>query len=246
MEKFILKHKKNLIIDFEFTGLDNKYFDKNEILAFSILDIDNPCKKDCFIFKTDTPNSIGSKLVNQITKNDITVNQKFSAKFFYDVIRDYCWDITDIWLFWFGISTDKSFMRKYDLYWQRWTRDWYNFDYQDISDIVKLIDIKIDWLTIEEQMLINGNRQEVVYKLLTWKDLKNHTWTHEVEAQYDMIQVMLWQNVRESLKYVPFGWFKWMSIIEYCWEEEKRAYGYAMNNTDIFAISLALQLGIIE
>lgn len=230
-----------LIIDFEFTGIDNSVIKDNEIISMSVFNIDTK-KKWNYIFNSVKENELGSKLVNWIENSDQIWKEKFSKKLFADIVREYC--NSEEWfnkedkliLYGFWISTDIKMISKYfDI------EQFYNFEYKDIQDLLRISNSKdIRWENIEYSMAINWCSLETTYYLVTWKKLQNHKWTNEVEAIYNIYKKawISWVKEETFYKYVPFGVYKWLLISEYVKKYKQNAEWYMKSNKDRLSESI--------
>lgn len=236
-----------LIIDFEFTWLDNKVTQDNEIISMSIINIDTK-KKWNYIFDTKKENELWSFLINWISRKDQLWKKKFSDSIFMDILFEYCKDKNwkfefnekedKLILYWFWISTDKMMLEKYIKNFEKTITK----DYKDIQDLIRISNCKdIRWVDIEFSMAMNWCSIETTYFLLTWKKIKSHSWTYEIEALLELFKKCDIENVDTTkfYEYVPFWVFKWMKIKDYAFLYERNAFWYMSSNDDRFSDSIS-------
>lgn len=235
---------KRFIIDFEFTWLDNSLKSDNEIISMSILDIDNPEKKNCYIFSSDTKNTIGSYLINRITPEDQEWKPKFSWEIFFNILQEYWvnkWE--ELELYWFWISTDLDMLRRYNIliwyhfkwmYESRFAED--PFTYIDLQSQMRLsVDSEYNRI-YEEDMIINWCGLEVCYQLVTGKEfIGTHVCTDEVEAILDIYNIVSKQDKSDYLSYVPFGYMKGQTIQHVIMYNRSSVDWYRFNNDDLLS-----------
>ena len=210
---------KNVIIDFEFTGLDNNFITDNEIIWMSFLDIETK-EKNSFIFDSKKENWIWSFLVNEITREKQNWKEFFSKEFFEKIFWK---DFENIKFVWFWNKSDEKMLKKY----------WISISIIDIQDNLRKM------VEYEEQLASNGSSLETCYFIVLWKRLKHkHTSTFEVESMFKIFKKMFKNMVKEYLEYVPYWPFAGMLIEDFVLENRKMADGYRYNNSDSYAESL--------
>lgn len=212
--------KRRIIIDFEFTWLDNSFIKDNEIISMSYFDIDKKISK-VFYFSTNKKNTVTSFLKNGITEEDQKDNPLFSKNFFLNTI-----DIENSDIYGFGTSSDKKMLAKYDI----------NFEYKD--DIQAMLrktkyeeTIAKEWRSFESCCYIVLN--EIFNQV--------HKWTYEVDKMYDLFQIATKLREERILKYVPYGGYAWMLIEDFVKENPERALSFAQEKDFKEAINQYLE-----
>ena len=214
---------KRIIIDFEFTGLDNTYKTDNEIVQMKFVgaDIDSDVS---YIqnFATTKKSDVGAFLKHGI--EHITDGEKFSADIFVSAIKEHCAvnSFDEIFLMGFSTSQDIKMLEKYGI-----TR----LDIYDIQERLRLTPIEIEMAT-------QGSSLECCYYMVTGKipSFKNHGGMEEMFAIME-----IWQKTKDIietksfLKYMPYGHCAGMPIADYVENFRRAADGYRFNNNDALA-----------
>lgn len=222
---------KNIIIDFEFTWLDNNYITDNEIIWMSYMDIDTKESKS-FIFSSEKKNAIGSYLVNRITPEEQNGLIKFSKEFFEEIFgKDFSRTTK---FYFFSASQDVKMLKKYGIH--------IGTSYLiDVQDEMRRCD------DYEYTMAREGSSLECCYYMIMWEELKSlHTETNEVKAIYEMIAKM--KNIECRSHYTVYPWGAWagMPLDDFCIEYRRNADWYRYNNVDTLASSLDYYCSVID
>jgi len=224
------------IIDFEFTGLDSEYIREHEIMETKIgicNDKFELISRHCWTHKTNRENSIGSFLVNGITK-DMQTSDVFSNKWFNEtltelgVIKQNNSDRkTKIKLFGFGIKQDKVMLKKYNV-------DVSEIVYTDIQELLGLSEEH------EQDMVENGRSLETCHAIVTGNPSQcDHHGTDELDWISDIGQEILRvKPLKEHYKFMPWGRFRGMPLSDYVSKNRRAADGYRYNNNDVLANSM--------
>lgn len=210
---------KQIIIDFEFTGLDNNFITDNEIVQMKGKCLDNGIAI-CKSFDTKIPSGAGAYLKHRIGKID---GDFFSRLYYWEnITRMAQGDSFEL----IGYSTkrDIAMLKKYDI-----TEP----DYIDILDILCTS-------KYEEQLAREGRSLETAYYIVTGKlpNLKDHGGIQEIELIEEMYLAVKDEPRNEFMKFVPYGPYAGMPINDFIMENRRMADGYRFNNEDLYSRSL--------
>lgn len=219
---------KNIIIDLEFNTLP-KYNITSEICCVLLHNVDNN-KTIIKSFKTNNPICIGAKYCMGFSNINENADSLFSKDEFISLLQaidvEYKENDSETTYYGFGIKTDESVLRKYGIFIS---------NYVDMQDQCRLLD------SLEMNMCIHGSSLEVVYTLITDKQLQC---THGTDSELSALLV-IYNYIEENkddlnvyLNYFPFGDIAGMPLEKYVVDERRRADGYRYNNDDILSSSL--------
>lgn len=218
----------NIIIDLEFNTLP-KYNISSEICCVLLHNVDNN-KTIIKSFKTNNPICIGAKYCMGFSNINENADTLFSYNEFISLLKaiDVEFKVNDeeTTYYGFGIKTDEAVLGSYGIYLRK---------YVDMQDQCRLLD------SLEMNMCIHGSSLEVVYTLITDKQLQC---THGTDSELSALLV-IYNYIKENkddlnvyLNYFPFGDMAGMPLEKYVVDERRRADGYRYNNDDILATSL--------
>lgn len=215
---------RRIILDLEFTGLDNDYIKDNEIISLSWLDMDTG-EKWSYLYGATRSITTGASFITWITDEKIKGLPLFSAETFFALF-----DTVNCEFYGFGNSTDQKMLGKYGI--------WIDF-------------VDLQWemrknTQYEEKMALEGCSFECCYFYATGKKFqKLHSETNEVEAMFELYNKLQEADAsvkKDFISIVPFGRFAGMSIEQVVLEERRFADGYRYNNNDPFADALSMQM----
>jgi hypothetical protein len=212
------KEKIPVIIDLEFTGLDNQFIYDNEIIQVKIMNIKNR-RKVCSNFNSHKPLSAYNKLTHRVDryKNE----PYFSKSEFEKILGSINVSIDDALFYGFGTSMDIKMLKKYNIY-------------------ISIIDIREYFQKTEYayRMATKGSGLEEVYLIVTEKypDKKiRHSDVSELLIIKKLYDKMLETPSSEYVLIVPHGFAAGMKIKDYVEKYRRQAEGYMYNNTDEFS-----------
>ncbi len=211
---------KQIIIDFEFTGLDNNFITDNEIVQMKGKCLDTGVSI-CAVFNSKIPSGAGAYLKHRIGKVD---NPLFSRNEFYSNIGT----LLDVGegcdLIGYSIKRDIAMLKKYEI------ANYPNIDILDILCTSKY----------EEQLARQGRAMETAYYIVTGKlpNLKDHGGIQEIELIEEMYLAVKDEPRNEFMKFVPYGPYAGMPINDFIMENRRMADGYRFNNEDLYSRSL--------
>lgn len=210
--------EKTLILDFEFTGLDNSYVKNNEIIQMKFINLFDKsfCIKN---FSADKKSDAGAQVVHRIRNTNKRVC-KFSKEEFLRLMPK---DFEEYKIIGYSISMDKEMLRKYDII--------LNYS-EDIQESAMLT-------TIGQRMAIEGRSMESLYYMLTKKFFaSSHGGLDELFALKKIYYKIRKMPKGDILQYVPWGHCAGMPIQDYIQLYRRQADGHRYNNKDLFAKAL--------
>lgn len=212
----------NVLLDLEFTGLDNTYIDDNDVTQIKLLCVETG-KKLCQNCKTRRPVSVYDRLQG-VTK--YPGRRAFSAELFDWLLKKV--RATREATFWgYSVEQDRKMLRKHDI------------DLQ-IGDLQEPIRLNPKY---ESQLAVGCASMEAVYFLLTGEVpcLESHYDEREmdlIQRIYEEVQKFDAEKQNRFLTLMPWGHCAGMPISEYVAGYRPAADGYRYNNEDLLARSL--------
>ena len=221
--------KRKVFIDFEYTGIDNELSRNNEVIAMYLLEEWKPLIAK--IYSSDKENTVGSFLVNGITKEMQEWQPKYNSK---DILTALWVDTVyqlakDFVFYWYGIKTDKekAFIGL-DLFFS-------DLEYIDVQELFH------SNKKTAEQLIIHWDSLNVVSKLYLDK-VPSHTTWEEVIIIKELFELITSDEYKkEQTKfyiYVPYGFAKWLKIEDFVEENRRTADGIRYNNDDLYSRTL--------
>lgn len=222
---------EKIIIDFEFTGLDNQFIKDNEIVEVKMHSL-NTGKNYHKIFDTKKKIDAGALVKTKI--NQIGATDLFDAyQFQLELSRLTSFDTKFVELIGWGISQDILMLEKYGCKIDKKL-------YFDVQSMLRLT-------SFEQRMAIEGSSLECCYYYLTGNIVDiQHNGIYELKYINDLYQYVMSQKLNQLLNYVPWGAFAGMHISDYVLQERRKADGYRFNNNDLFSRSLDYAIESIE
>lgn len=216
---------QNVILDFEFTGLDNSFIKDNEIIQAKAM---NVATGEIYFANYFSDKAIGAHAylthqTERYTSKDSTATQKFSKQAFELMISKLSLSDSDIRFHGFSVSQDLLMLKKYGI----------DVDINDIQQALQLSDF-------EYRIATEGRSLECVYYIVTGKipKLKNHYGIDELHVIKELYDVAASITPNTLLFIMPHGHCAGMPIVDYVAEYRRAADGYRFNNYDILAKSL--------
>lgn len=218
-----------ILLDLEFTGLDNTYITDNEIVEVKMWSVytqenatfNNMCKK----FTSTKPIGIYGRMQGMPERHTANV---FSAVEFMQMLTFLGVNEGDtVHFIGFGVDTDKKMLRKYAIYPSPIC--------DSITDIKDMLMLSHHEQTLAEQ----GRSMEMCYFLLTGKVFSGtHSGMAELEAIHELYMAAKDLPQKAHLEFVPFGHCAGMPIAQYVANYRRAADGHRFNNSDLFAAAL--------
>ncbi|QEL17846.1 hypothetical protein [Limnoglobus roseus] len=219
---------KNILIDEEFTGLDNTFIQDNEIVQLKLMDADtgDGIRID---FRATKPVSLFHRLHCGL-EGEYPGEASFTAAAFETALAKIgVTPESERRYFGYGVSSDTAMLRKYRVK-------------IEIVDLQELIRLNPEY---EQQMAVGGSSMEVAYLLLTGKrpPLDTHFGLGELDLIREIYRkVMAFTGCNTLLSVMPYGHCAGMPIDEYVAGYRRAADGYRFNNSDLLAKSLTARI----
>lgn len=208
-----------VLIDLEFTGLDNSYTTDNEIIQVKVYNLD----KNIGIlrnFNSKKQLSAYTQLEHKVKRyEDQNLFCKSELLEMMNVIEA---DL-DCEFYGFGVDQDKSMLSKYDIN-------------QPIIDIRTHYQMS----NVARRMATEGSGLEPTYLIVTgnYPAQVSHASFSEMLLIEELYRKMESFKANEIMQIVPHGHCSGMAITDYVIENRRQADGYRFNNYDLFAIAL--------
>ena len=219
---------KNILIDLEFTGLDNSYVQDNEIVQLKLMDADTG-DGICIDFRAAKPVSLYHRL-HCGREGEYPGEALFTPAAFDTALEQIgVTPESERRYFGYGVSTDTAMLKKYGVK-------------IEIVDLQERIRLNPEY---EQQMAVGGSSMEAAYLLLTGKrpPLDTHFGLGELDLIREIYRkVMAFTDCNTLLSVMPYGHSAGMPIDEYVAEYRRAADGYRFNNSDLLAKSLTARI----
>ena len=217
----------NIILDLEYTGLDNSYEEKNEVIQVKLHNIDNG-KYVCRNFKSTKPISAYGKLSHrcQFYEGDM-----FSKNCFEQMLKE-IEALGDKYNYYgFGVDQDIIMLLKYGI----------DIDIKDIRTMLQLSEHEV-------RLATEGSGLEAAYLIVTGKypELLNHDGLHELKLIVELYEIAITLPQKEFLSVMPHGHCAGMPLSQYVRNYRRAADGYRFHNTDILSASLENAIAVLE
>lgn len=221
---------QQIIIDLEFTGLDNTFIKDNEIIQVKAANVKTG-KYFCQNYGSDKEITAHPFMAHKVKKYDLPkfssedclakINQLLDPEDEDKIKQFYGW----------GIDLDKKMLEKHGI----------NIPIIDIREQLQLTEF-------EEALATQGRSLEVAYYIATGKipELKNHDGIEELKLIVELFEIAESLPKKDYLTIMPNGHCAGMPITEYVMNYRRAADGYRFNNNDLLAKSLNNQIEINE
>lgn len=221
--------KRKVFIDFEYTGIDNELSKDNEVIAMYILEEWKPLVHR--IYSSTKENTVGSFLVNGITKEMQEGKPKYNSKEILTVLWvDTVYQLAKNFVFyWYWTTTDKekAFVGL-DL-------SFSDLEYIDIQEIF------YSNKKTAEQLIIHWNSLNVVSKIYLNKIPSHATW-EEVVVMKELLELITSDEYKKEQTpfyiYVPYGFAKWMLIEDFVDMSRRSADWIRFYNDNLYSKTL--------
>lgn len=217
-----METKKEIIIDLEFTGLDNTYITDNEIVQMKAYNTDNG-KSICCNFNSNKKISAYGFLSHKVERYSKSTIFKITEFVKTLELIDVNYYSDENKYFGFGTSQDKLMLNKYGIT-------------LEISDIREMLQLSKH----EQRLATEGSGLEAAYYIVTGKlpNLENHDGEQEILIISELFQEAIKPTDKEFLTVMPHGFCAGMPLEQYFDLYRRQADGYRFNNTDLLSISL--------
>ena len=217
---------KNIIIDFEFTGLDNSFIRDNEIVQFKAMNTETG-ETICINYNSGTEIKAYSYLIHKTNKYE---GDKFSDFEFRRALSQIGASLEDTF-YGFGTTQDKSMLKKYMI----------DIEIKDIREMFQLSEY-------DSKLAIEGSGLEVVYYIVTNEipTSTNHNGIDELHLMKKLFDVVMGLKLKILFEVMPHGHCAGMPISEYVEKYRRSADGYRFNNNDLLSNSLTNAIDNLE
>lgn len=216
----MMKKKQTVIIDFEFTGLDNSFTTDNEIIQMKAMNVVTG-KAICHNYTSKKNISAYGQLAHQVKKYK---GDKFSIKRFHsDMERIGITLQTPVVFYGFGVQQDRLMLGKYGI----------RIPINDIREMLQLS-------KFEQRLATEGSGLESSYLIVTgsYPDLQNHDGIKELEIIIALYEKAIKLKKKKHLTIMPHGHCSGMPLKQYISNYRRAADGYRYNNSDILSDSM--------
>lgn len=208
-----------ILLDLEFTGLDNDFIDDNEVIELKMKNLDNGLT---FIknYRSDKPIGLHARLSHRVERYE---GRKFSSQEFIDALVRLHASFEDEFIG-FSVTADLAMLAKYEI------------SVSEITDIKDLLILSEHEYTLATE----GNGLEECYLCVTGKypDLQSHCGLNELAIIEELYFEAKKLNQDDYLTVMPWGHCAGMDIDDYVADYRRNADGYRWNNCDVLAASL--------
>lgn len=210
---------QTIIIDLEFTGLDNTYTKDNEIIQMKAHNVSTE-KSICRNFGSKKEIGAHPFLAHKVKRYNEPI---FSDSQFLDLIHSISEEDSEFRFYGWGVDLDKKMLLKYGI----------NISIIDIREQLQLTDF-------EEALATQGRSLETAYYIVTGElpELKNHDGIEELNLIVELFEAALALPQNEYLTIMPNGHCAGMPLLQYVSEYRRAADGYRFNNNDLLARSM--------
>lgn len=210
----------DILIDFEFTGLDNTFTKDNEIIQMKALNIDTG-NHICMGYSSRKP--LGATAISYGLMK--TYGSRFSAS----RMQEHLAKISEgnvINFYGYGISQDVLMLQKYDI----------KFSHTSYVDLREELQLSKH----EERLATEGSKLEAAYYIVTGTlpSLHTHNGVEELFLMKDIYLECKKIRKKKYLTIMPHGHCAGMPISQYVSEYRRAADGYRYNNNDLLAATL--------
>ena len=217
---------KSIIIDFEFTGLDNSFISDNEIVQFKAMNTETG-ETICVNYNSGTEIKAYSYLIHKIHKYE---GNKFSDFEFRHALSRIGASIDDTF-YGFGTTQDKFMLKKYMI----------DIKIKDIREMFQLSEY-------DSKLAIEGSGLEVVYLIVTNEipESTNHNGEDELCLMKKLFDVVKGLKLKTYFEVMPHGHCAGMPLTEYVQKYRRASDGYRFNNNDLLSNSLTHVIESLE
>lgn len=217
---------KKIIIDFEFSGLDNSFIKDNEIVQFKAMNTETG-ETVCVNYGSDKEINAYSYLIHKTKRYE---GVKFSKEEFISALSKIGASKSDSF-YGFGTTQDKLMLWKYEI----------NISLKDMREMFQLSEY-------DSKLAIEGSGLEVVYYIVTNEvpESTNHNGEDELYLMKKLFDVAIGLKLKTHFEVMPHGHCAGMPISEYVQKYRRASDGYRFNNSDLLSNSLTHVIGSME
>lgn len=216
-----------ILIDIEFTGLDNSYISDNEIIQLKMKNMNNG---KIFIKNYGSNKELTAHV--QLEHGVKKYNEPlFNYLEFEYAITSINAEFSDIYIG-FGVQKDIEMLKKYEI---------------PIENIIDIREI-LQRSKHEVRIATEGSGLEEIYLIATGKSpsLISHSSFDELLLIEELFHIAMTIEKNEFLSVMPHGHCAGMPISQYIEQYRRAADGYRYNNSDILSESISHWIDILE
>lgn len=224
-----MSEKTKIIIDFEFTGLDNTFIKDNEIIQMKVLNLNSLVSISANYGSTKNISAYGQiahKVLNyggiKFSKDKFALHVRLVSGNTYSGEEEY-YNMDSFEFIGFSPSQDILMLKKYGI----------DIKITDIREQMQLTKHEL-------RMATEGSSLECCYLIATGKypELKSHDGVDELRIIHELYQEVEKLEKNHTLTVMPHGHCAGMELTQYVDEYRRQADGYRWNNHDLLAESL--------
>ena len=215
-----------ILIDLEFTGLDNTYIKDNEIIQLKMLKIDTLDIGNeltmCHNYSSSKKISAYNKVNNKLFKS---FGHKFSnERFNHSLNLIEATELSSNQYYGFGVQQDMLMLNKYGI----------QINIIDIREMLQLSKHEV-------RLATEGSGLETAYFIVTKKipEINDHNGIEELHLIRDLFLATKHLRKKEFLTVMPHGHCAGMPLTRYIQDYRRAADGYRYNNSDLLSRSLS-------
>jgi hypothetical protein len=215
---------QKVVIDCEFTGLDNTYVSDNEIVQVKMMNLRTQ-EVHCRSYGSKKPIGAYGQLLLGVKRYD---EELFDKTMFRQQLEAISIKPSRKTTFYgYGVQQDISMLAKYDVH-------------IDIVDIRGLLQRS----RFAERMATEGSGLESAYLIVFGKkpDSTTHDGPEELQVIYDLYRKAIRLKKQEHIDVMPHGHCAGMPLREYVQKYRRAADGYRHNNVDLLSASLTASI----
>lgn len=209
-----------VIIDLEFTGLDNSFISDNEIIQMKAMNMVSG-KVICHNYTSKKNISAYGQLAHKVKKYK---GAKFSKELFHFNMELLGISMqTAVVFYGFGVQQDCLMLGKYGI----------RIPIIDVREMLQLS-------KFEQRLATEGSGLESSYLIVTgdYPDLQNHDGLEELSKIADIFKIAKKLKKKKHLTIMPHGHCSGMPLKQYISNYRRAADGYRFNNSDILSDSM--------
>lgn len=215
---------QKVIIDCEFTGLDNTYVSDNEIVQVKMMNLRTQ-DVHCQSYGSKKPIGAYGQLLLGVKRYD---EELFDKDMFRQQLEAINIKTSRKTIFYgYGVQQDISMLVKYDIG-------------------IEIVDIRglLQRSRFAERMATEGSGLESAYVIVFGKepDHMTHDGPDELQVIYDLYRKAIRLKKQEHIGVMPYGHCAGMPLREYVKKYRRAADGYRYNNNDLLAASLTANI----
>lgn len=225
-----MNNQHHLIIDLEFTGLDNTYTTNNEIVQLKLLNTQTQVPG---LYNYPSVKPIGAHAQLFLKTDRFKCNQLFDKQQFMYAVKQVTGEesLDNIHFYGFGNHQDMYMLRKYGI----------NITIYDLRE-------HFQRTTFEHRIANEGSNLESVYLIVTgqYPSHADHSGLDELNTIYQLYLHAQQHQPNGYYTIMPHGHCAGMPVEQYVTDYRRAADGYRFNNHDLLSATLTNAIETIE